>query len=216
MNISILSSDPKHSVIPWLRQWGTEMEMGGHRVSLCHDKNDLAGGDILFLVSCSQVITDEERQKYRAVLVLHASDLPKGRGWSPHVWAILRGASQITVCLIEARNPVDSGPIWLRTQFTLEGHELLPEINERLFSAELALMTRAVREFASIVPVDQEGEPGPYMQKRTPEQSRLDVNKTIAEQFDLLRVVDNERFPAYFDCRGNRYRLHIEKVSNGQ
>jgi methionyl-tRNA formyltransferase len=33
----------------------------------------------------------------------------------------------------------------------------------------------------------------------------------LAEQFDLLRVVDSERFPAFFEYRGRRYKLKIEK-----
>ena len=31
-------------------------------------------------------------------------------------------------------------------------------------------------------------------------------------QFDLLRVVDTERYPAFFDCRGRRYIVKIEKA----
>jgi methionyl-tRNA formyltransferase len=200
--------------MPWLHRWRDEMHAQGHKVSLCHDKSELTGGEILFLVSCSQIVGDAERRKFDVALVLHASDLPKGRGWSPHVWSILDGASQIAVCLLEAAEPVDSGPIWFKSVFELDGHELLPEINERLFTVELELMTRATREFGSVQSTPQRGDPGPYMRKRTPEDSRLAVERTIAEQFDLLRVVDNQRYPAFFDYRGKRYRMTIEKVDN--
>lgn len=183
---------------------------------LVFDKADLQGGDILFLVSCSQVIRDAERKKYKATLVLHASDLPKGRGWSPHIWSILYGANQITVSLLEASEPVDSGAIWLKTKFTLEGHELLPEINAKLFAAELLLMTQAVEQFETIKPIQQIGDPGPYMPKRSPADSRLEPNKTIAEQFNILRVVDSQRYPAFFNYRGRRYLIKIEKDENGQ
>jgi methionyl-tRNA formyltransferase len=212
MKISILCTDPNHPVINSLRDWMTEIASKGHFPSLVYDKVELCGGDILFLVSCSQMIRDSEREKYKAILVLHASDLPKGRGWSPYIWAILGGENQITVSLLEASEPVDSGDIWLKTTFALEGHELLPEINEKLFAAELSLMTQAVEQFESIVPVPQQGDPGPYMTKRSPADSQLDPLKTIAEQFDLLRVVDSERYPAFFDYRGTRYLVKIEKV----
>lgn len=190
------------------------MSSKGHSPSLFYDKAELCGGDILFLVSCSQMIRDAEREKYRATLVLHASDLPAGRGWSPYIWAVLGGANQITVSLLEAREPVDSGMIWLKTTFDLEGHELLPEINEKLFAAELLLMTQAVEQFDTIKPMQQIGEPGPYMAKRTPADSRLDPNKSIAEQFNLLRVVDSQRYPAFFDYQGQRYLIKIEKTKN--
>lgn len=211
MNVSLLCTDPAHPVVPALHRWADEMTARGHRVSLCHDRKELAGGDVLFLVSCSQVIAAAERATFRAVLVLHASDLPTGRGWSPYIWSVVNGATRITVCLFEAADSVDTGPIWLKTEFTLEGHELLPEINEQLFAVELELMTRAVDGFDRITPTPQRGDPGPYMPKRTRADCRLDPHKTIAEQFDLLRVVDNERYPAFIDFRGTRYVIRIEK-----
>lgn len=216
MKISILCTDPNHPVIKNLKAWMDVMFSKGHTTTLAFDKAELPGGDILFLVSCSQMIRDAERQKYKATLVLHASDLPNGRGWSPHIWSILGGANQITVTLLEASEPVDSGAIWLKTKFTLEGHELLPEINTKLFAAELLLMTQAVEKFETIKPIPQTGEPGPYMLKRSPADSKLDPNKTIAEQFDLLRVADSRRYPAFFDYRGKRYTIKVEKDEDEQ
>jgi methionyl-tRNA formyltransferase len=212
VKIDILTSDPAHPVVPRLRAWSAAMRARGHEVSIAFEMNELRGGDILFLVSCGQIVREHERSRYGATLVLHASDLPRGRGWSPHVWAIVERASRVPVCLLEARDPVDTGDVWLRTAFDLEGHELLPEINDKLFDAELSLMTEAVDRFGTIDPVPQEGDPGPYMRKRTPEHSRLDPARTIAEQFDLLRVVDNDRYPAFFEHRGKRYVLRIEKA----
>jgi len=216
MKISILCTDPNHSVNNSLQAWVEDMSSKGHTATLVFDKAELPGGDILFLVSCSQMIRDAERQKYKATLVLHASDLPMGRGWSPHIWSILGGANQITVSLLEASEPVDSGAIWLKTKFALEGHELLPEINTKLFAAELLLMTQAVEKFEAIKPIEQVGEPGVYMPKRSPADSQLDPYKTIAEQFDLLRVVDSQRYPAFFNYRGKRYLIQIEKVENDE
>src|SRR5665647_3845143 len=91
MKISILCTDQNHPVIDSLQAWIDDISSKGHSAILVFDKADLRGGDILFLVSCSQLIRDAERKKYKATLVLHASDLPRGRGWSPHIWSILDG-----------------------------------------------------------------------------------------------------------------------------
>lgn len=212
MRIAILTTDPGHPVVPHLRRWRDDTVREGHAVTLHHDKRELGEGELLFLVSCGQILGPAERARFARTLVLHASDLPQGRGWSPHVWAVLRGESRITVCAIEAADPVDSGAIALKTGFTLEGHELLPEINARLFAAELDLMSQAVRGFATLAPRPQQGMAGAPLPRRTPQDSRLDPHKTLAEQFDLLRVADNERYPAFFELRGRRYRLKIDKV----
>lgn len=214
MTIAILTSDQGHPVVKSLLGWQNNMSSKGHQVTLHFDRKELKGGDILFLVSCAQIIGESERKMFGSALVLHASDLPKGRGWSPHIWAIAGGADTITVSLIEAGDPVDSGAIWLQCHFELEGHELLPEINEKLFKAELELMTKAVEEHHNILPRQQTGDPEEYMPKRNLTHSRLDPEQSIARQFNLLRVVDNERYPAYFDYRGHRYIVKIEKQND--
>ncbi len=213
MKITVLCSDPGHPVVPHLQRW-TETRRGeGHLVELLHGQAALGGGDLLFLVSCGRMVKRAERERYAAALVLHASDLPQGRGWSPHIWAILGGASEFTVSLLEAADPVDTGRIWLKTRCMLEGHELLPEIEAKLFAAELELMSEAVARHPQLVPTPQVGEAGAYLRRRTPADSRLDPHKSIAEQFELLRVVDSQRFPAFFEHRGHRYVVKIEKAA---
>jgi methionyl-tRNA formyltransferase len=214
VKIAIVCSDPHHPVVPHLQRWRDEQRARKHAVELRHDVQKLSGGDMLFLVSCTEVVKREIRARFKACLVLHASDLPRGRGWSPYVWLILQGKNEITVTLLEAADRVDTGDIWLQEPCHLEGHELLPEIREKLFRCELALMSRAVDEFGTIRPIPQRGEPGPYLRRRTLEDSRLDARKSLAEQFDLLRVVDPQRYPAFFELRGHRYIVRIEKDSD--
>ena len=101
--------------------------------------------------------------------------------------------------------------MWLRDSFPLEGHELLPEIHEQLFATELSLMARAIEQWGTVDPQPQEGARSAPLPKRTPADSALDVNRTIAEQFDHFRTADAERFPSFFDYRGHRYKVTIEK-----
>ncbi len=56
-----------------------------------------------------------------------------------------------------------------------------------------------------------EGGKSTYYRKRTPLDSELKLNKSIAEQFNLLRTVDNKRYPAFFKFKGKEYVLHIFK-----
>jgi methionyl-tRNA formyltransferase len=214
MKISILCTNQLHPVVNRLNEWVNSMSAKNHTISLVFDKVELEGGDILFLISCTQIIDVSYREKYNSVLVLHASDLPNRRGWSPHIWSILDGENEITVSLLEASEPVDTGRIWLKKSFFLEGHELLDEINEKLFDTEIFLMTYAVEQTNKIKPTPQVGVAGDYMKKRTPKDSEIDPEKNIAEQFDLLRTVDFDRYPAFFYYRGYKYKIKIEKFSN--
>jgi methionyl-tRNA formyltransferase len=183
-----------------------------HEVELVHGKDELSGGDILLLISCHEIILSQDRQRYHASLVIHASDLPEGRGWSPHIWQILEGKRDIVVSLIEAQDQVDTGAVWAQRHLMLEGHELSDEINEKLFAIELELMDEALEKVGRAKPVPQDDRRPSYYRRRTPDDSRLDPHQPIADQFDLLRVADPVRFPAFFDLRGHRYVVRIEKA----
>jgi len=182
-----------------------------HAIRIVHDSQDLAGGTFLFLVSCHETIPESVRTSYRHCLVLHASDLPVGRGWSPHIWTVLAGTNNITLSLLSAADGIDTGDIWKKIFVILEGHELYDEINDKIFEAEVELMAWALENLHRIQPVPQIGSPS-YHRKRTPEDSKLDPSKSIASQFDLLRVADPHRYPAFFEMRGHKYKLVISKL----
>jgi methionyl-tRNA formyltransferase len=214
MRISILCSDDKHPVYPWLEGW--LKRQAAHQVELVQQKDRLSGGEILILVSCHDFIDRETRAKYGVTLVIHASDLPRGRGWSPHIWQVLEGKNKIVVTLLEADDNIDSGAIWTQKLISLEGHELVDEINAALFDAEVALMDFAVENYGKITPRSQDGREATYYPRRIPQDSRIDPYRDLASQFDLLRVADPCRYPAFFDLRGKRYAIRIEKIGDAE
>ncbi len=213
MNITVLCSDPSHPVNPYLKDWMNGARQG-HCVQLVRRRAELTGGDLLFLISCSEIIKERERSEFQKSLVLHASDLPRGRGWSPHIWSIINGAEKITLSLLEAADPVDSGRIWHKMELVVQKHWLWDEINHELFSAELALMDFALKHFDSIEPQAQDPSvAATYFRKRTPADSEIDPTRSIAEQFDAIRVSDPTRFPAYFQLHGHKYKVTLQKMS---
>jgi|SRR6185312_3505082 len=211
MKITILCSDASHPVNEWLERWAA-CNNDRHAIEIVRSKHEASGGDLLFLISCSEIINARDRANYQKTLVVHASDLPNGRGWSPHIWQIVEGAREITLTLLEAEGKVDSGPIWKKLRVTIQATWLYDEINKALFDVELELMDYAVASFNSIMPIEQDAGVEPtYYPKRTPENSRVDPNRSIAEQFDQIRVCDPARFPAFFELRGHKYRLIVER-----
>jgi methionyl-tRNA formyltransferase len=212
MDITVLCTSPSHPILPKLRAW-VSRGRAPHSLRLVTSLEALQGtGDILFLVSVPDLISKAVRNRYKATLVLHAGALPEDRGWSPHIWRVVEGQSTVTVSVIAAEDKVDTGAIWAQREFGLQGHELADEINEALFATELELMGQVIDRFDSINPRLQPTEGATYRRKRTPEDSRIDTQKSIAEQFDLLRVADPDRYPAFFEHRGFRYQITLKKV----
>ncbi|UYG06029.1 formyltransferase family protein [Halomonas sp. M4R1S46] len=214
MRITLLCTSSDHPVNAWLLRW-REKNQKQHDIVLCRNRQELPGGDVLFLVSCNQVIDAKTRAKYRHTLVLHASDLPKGRGWSPHIWALLEGAKSITVSMLEAADSVDTGAIWSKRSFSVPDHALYDEIHERLFETELALMDEALMLVESgAEPVPQSTDVTPtYYPKRSPVDSKIDPSQALITLFNTIRVMDPHRYPAYFKLHGHTYAIEIKKVS---
>lgn len=209
-NVSILCTDPLHPVNAWLERWAKGVASRTD-VRILRDVDDLQGGDFLFLVSCQQMVRKPARDAYRYCMVLHASALPEGRGMSPHIWQLLEGREQLTVSLLNAEDVVDSGDIWHQMTFPVARTALADEINQQLFDAEVALMGWALDHCETTQPRPQHGTPTTY-RRRTPADSEIDATRPLADYFELLRVADAARFPAYFVHRGQKYRIRIDKL----
>lgn len=217
MNITLLCTSLDHPVNEWLEVWKHRQQYE-HNIVVCRDKKELPGGDILFLISCSQIIDAATRSHYRHTLVLHASDLPHGRGWSPHIWALLDGASTVTVSLLNAEDSVDTGDIWAKRAIDIPPHMLYDEVNKKLFDTELALMDDAVRLIdAGGSPTPQRGGITPtYYPKRSPADSEIDPDLPLSETFNEIRLMDPVRYPAYFRLHGHYYTIELKKVDDDE
>jgi methionyl-tRNA formyltransferase len=211
MNISILTSFAGHPVNVYLAKWAKKNK--NHQVSIVHSKKELISGDILFLISCSEIISKLERDRFKKTLVIHASDLPSGRGWSPHVWEIINGATDITLSLLEAENKVDTGDIWKKDSIAIPKTALFDEINELIFNSELKMLDFAIKNYNTIESKRQPDIDMECWPKRFPKDSEIDINQTFFKQFNLMRVCDPQRFPAYFYIDGVRFKITIEKYN---
>jgi UDP-2,4-diacetamido-2,4,6-trideoxy-beta-L-altropyranose hydrolase len=182
----------------------------GHAVRWIHHPAQLAAGEVCLLLSCGRLLSADQLTLHRHNLVVHESALPEGQGWSPMTWQILEGASRIPVSLFEAVAELDAGPIYLQKQIALQGHELVEEWRALQAEATLELCLAWFDRYREVVATaqPQQGEVS-YYRRRRPADSELDQQRSLAEQFELLRVVDNVRYPAFFHWRGRRYELQV-------
>ena len=194
-------------LINWLTQ--------GHEVRWTHDANTLPEGDVCFYLSYGRIVGAKTLKRHRNNLVVHASDLPKGRGWSPLTWQILEGKNLITVTLFEAAEAVDSGPIYKQVDIQFSGSELINDLRKAVAEATIGLCRFFLGAYPDVIQtgISQYGEPSFYARRR-PDDSFIDVDKSLKEQFNLLRTVDNDNYPAWFELKGERFKLLIEKLNN--
>lgn len=208
--VTVLCSDPRHPVNVPLDRWSADIAPVAD-VQIVRTVAEARGGDFLFLVSCQEIVRAEARSRYRHALVLHASALPNGRGMSPHVWQLLDGRTELTMTLLNAADPVDSGDIWRQVPFNVPRSATFGEINARLFDTQIELMSWALQNCDRDAPTQQQGTPS-YYRRRTPADSEIDPRKPLVDSFDLLRLADPERYPAYFNLHDRKFRITIEPM----
>lgn len=187
-----------------------ELQNKKHKVNICTSENDLVSADISAFISCINIVTSKGLSKSNSNIVCHPSDLPKGKGHSPIAWEILMGVNELTFTLFEAVEGVDSGPIYDKVKVGLTGHELNSEIKEIQAETTFKMIGKYIDLYPSVNSYQQEGKETFY-EKRTPQDCQLDINKSIVEQFNLLRTVDNNIYPAFFLYKNHKYILKIEK-----
>lgn len=209
MKITILTDNPNSWILPYVHGLKKELcEL--HNVTHIYKSSDIVGGDIMLILSCEKILKGKFLKLHKSNVVVHPSKVPLGKGWSPLAWQVLEGLNNIPVSLFEANEVVDAGHVYLLDFIKLDGHELNDEIKHQQGLITMKMVKQYIDAFESMVGVPQSGEETFYS-RRGQKENELDINKTITEQFDLFRVVDNERYPAHFYLNQKKYILKIYK-----
>ena len=179
-----------------------------HHINVSYSSTSLGHGDLCFLLGCTEIIPSKILQRHRLNLVVHESDLPYGKGWSPVQWQVLEGKSIIPITLFQATETPDDGPVYIQDSFSLNGTELLPEIRYKQGQKTLEIILEFLERWPNIEPQQQSGQPTFY-RRRTRKDDRLDVNEPLSKLFNQLRIANNDEYPAWFEYKGKHYHLKI-------
>jgi len=121
-----------------------------------------------------------------------------------------RKKNTIPICLLEVAEKVDEGNIYLRSNIQLDGKELCEELRSKQAATTFDLISQFLEKYPNCEAMEQVGHPSFY-RKRKPDDSRLDLDKSIREQFNLLRICNYSDWPAFFEYDGAEYILKIER-----
>lgn len=210
MIITILT-DNKNS---WFVEYGymLKKKLEDYKIDVVYvfDKNDIRIGDICFLLSCSRIVQEVYLERNRNNIVVHASDLPKGKGFSPLQWQILEGNEEIVLTLFEVIAEVDAGPYYLKRSIKFDGTELYKELREKLANMIIDMCVFFVENYGKLDPIEQT-ENESFYRRRNVQDDEINPDNTIIELFNHFRIADNENHPLYFYYKNNKYILKIFK-----
>ncbi|AJC85237.1 methionyl-tRNA formyltransferase [Campylobacter peloridis] len=203
MKIALLTS-PNQWFVPYIKK----LQQLIPNSLVYYDHEQIRNYDIVFILSYHKIISKKFLKANKHNIVVHASNLPQGKGWAPLFHQVIEGKNEIVFTLFEADEKADNGDIYLQETLILNGLELYEELREKQANFTTKLCLDFLKKFHDITKTPQKGKESFYP-KRTPKDHELDINKSINEQFNLLRISNNEEFPAFFYKNGKKFIIKI-------
>jgi len=176
--------------------------------------NSIEKVDILFSVNYLFII-EKELIEYPKLfsLNIHGSLLPKYRGRTPHVWAIINGETKVGVTVHKIDTGVDTGDILLQKEIELDeentGSDVLSKYN--IIYPKLINDTINVILDNKAVFIEQVKSKATYFGKRIPEDGKINWNWSKERTRNWVRAQANP-YPGAFTYLNNE-KIIINRVS---
>ena len=179
-------------------------------LSTCEEIDETS--DIVFLSGVHYIVPEEylSKPKY-GVYCFHESPLPEGRGSAPIHWAVSNNRPNLTVSLFQANAKIDKGYIVTQVNVPIELTDVYEDLErKRLEGIQLAFEVFLEELSEGCIVLRRQTGSSSYNKKRSITNSELDVNKTLAELWNHIRVCDNDKFPAYFKVGGKKITINYK------
>lgn len=169
--------------------------------------------DVAFFLSYYKLVKSEWFNKPKhGSFVIHATDLPKGRGWAPVNWALINEDEKIVVTSFQIDEGCDTGPYHLKTEVPIDITDTIDTAYGKIEDDMIVHLKSIIDDIKmnnKVSLIEQSGEPT-WNPRRRPEDSELDVNKSLLELWPLIRACHNDDYPAFFRLNGKKIYLRYE------
>lgn len=137
---------------------------------------------------------------------LHNSLLPKYRGGSPLVWALINGEKEVGASLFSFTEGMDDGDLWGQISVEVEEQDAIGSILEKLEASAADLIAKTYPDIISkkIKPFSQNHKEATFCALRTAQDGWIDWNKTALFIHNFIRA-QSEPYPgAYTIYKGGQ------------
>lgn len=149
-------------------------------------------------------------------LGVHFSLLPRYRGGSPLVWAMINGERESGVSLFTLASRMDEGEIWGQRAFPIGDDEYIGDVLARAEEASIGLLRQSFPSIWSgrLKPSPQTGDPTVFPMRR-PEDGRIEWNRPSRDVFNFIRAQSHPYPGAFTVVEGRKLRIwraHVAEV----
>ena len=210
MKISILIDQKDNFFHEFKSQLKDRILKKNRKLKFVYNVKKLKKGDFLFIIGTNKILNNCELKLHAVNINIHPSKLPKGRGSAAVSWNILNGKNFFYITLHEAIEKFDSGDIFYQEKVEISKYDLCDDIRRKQALKIINLINKFLNNHKNLRRKKQIGK-ATYLRKRKPEDSEINFNKSLKSQINLLRIVDNERYPAFFKYGKYKYFMKIYK-----
>jgi methionyl-tRNA formyltransferase len=163
--------------------------------------------DLMLLVHWRYLLSKDLIQIPRlGAVVFHDSLLPAYRGFSPTVWAIIKGETKCGATLFHIEEAVDHGDIIDQMEVSIGENDRIKQVMEKVTEAYLLLLVKNIELLkdgkAPRRPQNHEG--ATYTVKRTPADNVIDWGQPARVIHNLIRAVSHPYPGAFTQYQGEK------------
>lgn len=157
----------------------------------------------------------------RGCLNIHPSLLPRFRGPSPYVSAILADERQTGVTVMQMAQMMDAGPILAQARIEIADEDWPPKglmLSQMLFTEGVNLLAEVLPAYlAGTLPLEEQDEASAtYTKKFKDEDALIDLNGDPREQFLKIRAFDKDPRAHFITPKGKRVIITEASWQNGE
>lgn len=174
--------------------------------------------DFVICVYWPWLFPKEALKKFDNSINFHPSLLPIGRGWYPHVHALIKNLKW-GVTLHKISNGIDNGKIWCQKEIKFNKLSNASELYDVAKYEIIKLFNKYIRKIINgkIVPKEQKGKIYSFKKKNVNKFDKLFLNKNY-KLIDLIKISNSRSFNNisynyfYLDKKKYSFRIFIEKL----
>ncbi|MEW6753616.1 MAG: methionyl-tRNA formyltransferase [Candidatus Latescibacterota bacterium] len=139
----------------------------------------------------------------------HNSLLPRYRGGSPLVWALINGEAEVGVSMFSLSPGMDDGPVWAQGSVRVDPADQVGDLLTRLEEAAAGMLGDVLPGLlrGKVSPVHQDHSQATYCAQRLPCDGNVDWTRTSPSVHNFVRA-QSDPYPGAFTYLGRR-RLTI-------
>jgi methionyl-tRNA formyltransferase len=156
--------------------------------------------DMCLVVGWYWLISKETLEQVpRGFLGIHNSLLPRYRGCSPLIWAILNEEQKVGVSLFSFTPGIDDGPVWGQKSINVQKDDYIGDVLRKLTLQTTEMLRECFIPIlqGTMIPIEQDASRATYCAQRCPDDGNIDWHKSRDYIYRFIRA-QSEPYPGAF------------------